>query len=436
MVYWVTAAIWCSHRISINFDYNDVTHLPDWSVQGARGHMDRLIRNYSECGVRRLFYRVSVQGRVSCPLEEMRIYEGYPGWPPSLELLLATGADPLAWFVESCNKYGIEPWAWITIFDSGGDDQLGDPFFQAHPEYFLLHRDGKTLYWGRPCYAYREARMHRVREAVEVASRGVVGILFSLRSHARHPGGNLNTDWGFNPPVVEEYMRRYGDDPRSLELSRTEAGIRFVMLKTEYVTQLMADVRAAIPHIRIMLMVERTVFPEQWSEAKITDPDTAVRLRVVDELCLCGAEPQWIGTAYNDPPIPLTKWVKVYGGDIDTNRAIQAAAREIMTTKPRINSITLHEANRLTTEDKFRTIRDVVETYGWATGAFPPGDTNRDDRVDRSDVQLSIEQFLAGREAGGRPEFDVWPPQPTGRGDGSFDLRDVIEIMRLSLTGP
>ena len=363
-----------THWLCISFDYNTVTHLPGWTVEGARPHMENLIAEYGKCGVRRIFYRCSIIGREATRINEIPIFEGAKGWKPSLELLLATGADPFEWFIEACKKNHIEPWAWITVEDSVDKGPLADPYFTAHPDQFLQYREGADVIHGRPCYAYPDARAHRVREAVEIAAKGGAGILFDLRSHAAVPRGDMNIDWGFNPPVVEEYTKRYGKDPRTLDLKGTEDGVRFVMLKTEYYTQLLQDIRAALPHERIMMAVEPTVFPKQWSTAKITNPEEEVRTGAVDELMLLQGNPSWIGEpAQTQKKTPMTLWWKVYGGGMDTNKAILSMFDKVMHHEQRESGLCLFEASRLWEQSNFDTMRQAITDNGWSLTDPLPG---------------------------------------------------------------
>ncbi len=371
----VLSTVLSSHWLCIHFDYNTVTHLPGWSVENARPHMENLIGEYAKCGVRRIFYRCSVIGREATRINEVPLFEGAQGWKPGLELLLATGADPLVWFIDICKEKGIEPWAWITLEDSGDKGPLADPYFLAHPDQFLQYREGTDVIYGRPCYAYPEARAHRVREAVEVAAKGVHGILFDLRSHAGVRKGDMNIDWGFNPPVVEEYTKRYGKDPRQPALFKTEDGVRFVMLKTEYYTKLLQEIRAAIPGQRIMMAVEPTVFPKQWGAAKITNPEEEVRVGAVDELLLLQSNPSWIGEpAQTQKHTPMTTWFKCYGGGMDTNKAILKEFDTIMHHETRVNGLSLFEASRLWEQSNFDTMRQAIADNGWSLTDPLPGE--------------------------------------------------------------
>jgi hypothetical protein len=374
-----TSYVPSTHWLCISFDYNTVTHLPGWTVDGARPQMENLIGEYAKCGVRRIFYRCSILGREATRIDEIPLFEGAKGWKPALELLLGTGADPYDWFVEACKRNNIEPWAWITLEDSGDKGPLADPFFTAHPEYLLQNRDGTAGFPGHPCYAYPEARAHRVREAVEIAAKGGAGILFDLRSHSS-ARGDYNVDWGFNQPIVDEYTKRYGKDPRELALMRTEDGVRFAMLKTEYYTQLLQDIRAAIPRrpdgglTRIMMAVEPTVFPKQWSTPKITNPEEEVRTGAVDELLLLQGNPSWIGEpAQTQKKTPMTLWWKVYGGGMDTNKAIVSMFDKVMHHEQRENALCLFEASRLWEQSNFDTMRQAITDNGWSLTAPLPG---------------------------------------------------------------
>ena len=103
---------------------------------------------------------------------------------------------------------------------------------------------------GVPEYAFRENRERMERIVAELYERypDLDGVAFSIRSHSLSRGGDWaelgggNLFYGFSDPVVEEFQRRYGIDPRK-EAYDEQA---FLKLRGEYFTQMLDGVSKII----------------------------------------------------------------------------------------------------------------------------------------------------------------------------------------------
>jgi len=82
---------------------------------------------------------------------------------------------------------------------------------RAHPEYTVCDRSGQVRQWGVLCYAYPEVRVYLI-ERIErlLADYGWDGVFLCLRSQAR-PAEHAD-HFGFNEPVRQDYLARYGRD--------------------------------------------------------------------------------------------------------------------------------------------------------------------------------------------------------------------------------
>jgi len=60
---------------------------------------------------------------------------------------------------------------------------------------------------GFPCFAYPEVREHELKIIDELLEYPIDGVAICARTHVR---ANNGEEYGFNPPVVEEYQKRYG----------------------------------------------------------------------------------------------------------------------------------------------------------------------------------------------------------------------------------
>lgn len=124
--------------------------------------------------------------------------------------------DPYDACVREAKRRGLKVIAQISIFDLWFPG-LEDRFYEQHPQYLMLHKNQGLCYQGVPCYAEKGAQDYCIAEVKELVERGAEGIIFDMGSHQLGwwpPGyGNPQADsFGFNPPVVEEFRRRYGVD--------------------------------------------------------------------------------------------------------------------------------------------------------------------------------------------------------------------------------
>ena len=232
--------------------------------------------------------------------------------------------DPLESCVRHAHKHGIKVYPEVTIFDSL---YYAPPmeFFQQHPEYTWVSRDGKKHIPGVPCYAYPEVRKYRIEQMKELCAYGIDGIKLCPRSHSPWPGrkaggGNEGSrGYGFNQPVVEEYVRRYGKDPRQASPD-SEDEIRFVQLKAEFLTQFLREVKevtSAAGKKLTMVIAPNMVDPVK-ADWMYIDADTLARQRIVDELCVMGkasADLSHWRTLAGD--LRLTTWASIHAKTYD-----------------------------------------------------------------------------------------------------------------------
>ena len=161
------------------------------------------------------------------------------------------GCDPLREAVAAAHRHGLKLYAWTCLFDSKivrlkSGRLLCDPYLEAHPEWWLLSKDGRARLEGVPCYVYPEVVEHRLRHYHELlGDYEVDGIHLSTRSHARsNPGVVEVEDWyGYNETWIEGFKKRYGGvDPR-MERLPTYYMDRWIEFRGECVTDLIRKVR-------------------------------------------------------------------------------------------------------------------------------------------------------------------------------------------------
>jgi len=320
-------------QLTLNLDFFDVAIGTDcWDLADNRGEMDRLMATAAHYGVDRILFRVSICGveayrssvMYTADRKAFASYEGrvimdtgvgnIPSYIPRMALVMED-TDPLRDCVEACHRYGMECWAWVTVYDSM---YYAPPeeFFQQHPEYTWVSRDGSDHIPGVPCYAYPEVREYRLAQMRELAEGYEIdGIYLSMRSHSpwpfRREGGGVregcgSREYGYNEPVVAEYKRRYGADPREVPWDSLEA-VRFVELKGEFFKTWLAQVHEVTQGAGIDLaMNTQTVSADPLTAYWMYIPaDDIAREHVVEELCiLAGAE------------LDMNRWRLLADGDI------------------------------------------------------------------------------------------------------------------------
>jgi hypothetical protein len=154
--------------------------------------------------------------------------------------------DPYDVCVREATRRGLKVVAQISIFDLWFPG-LEDRFYERHPQYLMLHKNQGLCYQGVPCYAEKGAQDYCIAEAKELVERGAEGIIFDMGSHQLGwwpPGyGNPEADsFGFNPPLVEEFRRRYGVDVLQADFDKKQ----WYALHGEFFTQFLRKVKTAI----------------------------------------------------------------------------------------------------------------------------------------------------------------------------------------------
>lgn len=129
--------------------------------------------------------------------------------------------DPLEEAVRAAHKHGARIYAYMPMNEfvclRHGLLNLIDPVWWEAPRHFVNSRDESRFFLGMPCFGYpsvRERILNIIREACDY---GVDGLFLCTRSHSWRPGlrqtyPQRTDEFGFEPPVVEEYKRRHEAD--------------------------------------------------------------------------------------------------------------------------------------------------------------------------------------------------------------------------------
>ena len=165
--------------------------------------------------------------------------------------------DEFQALIEQAHPRGVQVYLYVDMFDEGwplappevravshhnpyhGQEIASQSRFTLnHPEYLLVDRSGEQRHYGIMCYAYPEVRTYRLNLYREVlADYDFDGLFICTRSQSR-PAAHAD-QFGFNPPIVEAYQRRYGlnilEEDFDLEAWRK--------LQGDYITQFFREVK-------------------------------------------------------------------------------------------------------------------------------------------------------------------------------------------------
>ena len=382
-------------ELTINIDFFDICIGTDtWDMRDCDAEMERLMALCAHFGVDRVHFRLSVCGAVCYHTKVMtpafeNVFAKYKiegldtccANIPSLHRRMGQvmrRIDPLAAAAKYAHKHGMEIYAWITIFDSM---YYAPPteFFQKHPEFTWVSRDGKKHVPGVPCYAYPEVRKYRLDQVREVLAYDIDGIKFSVRSHSPWPGrrsggGNEGArGYGFNEPVVKEYIRRYGNDPRKAKPDSLDE-LRFVQLKADFLNQFLREVKQVTSKAgkKLVMNTSASIADPIRANWMHVDADTIARERIVDELSIMAGSnanlSRWRLLA--DGKLKMTTWSGIHGRTYDQCLKRMRVGFRALLDNPTSDGSTYHELANLIYPDCWEeAIVDVVKEWQAAKAA-------------------------------------------------------------------
>jgi len=191
--------------------------------------------------------------------------------------------DPLAQACRIGHRVGLPVFVWMTVYDEGLK-RYGhySALLREHPEYQWVDRSGKNHFEGVPCYAFPQARRFRVEMVQEVCRYPVDGIFLSFRSHSvQSESYRQAKEFGYEPPVVDEYRRRHGLDIRTQDFDRE----KWHRLKGEFFTQLLREIRTAVgPWRPVHVVILHGVDGPSGKSQHALDMPTWVRDKLVDAI--------------------------------------------------------------------------------------------------------------------------------------------------------
>lgn len=307
--------------VSMHCDFFGIVRDPAlWDLNQFDAHVAEMMAQSRAAGVDRIFYRVDATGEVVYPSTVMTVFngtnygdaQGLAQEYSSRTIRVLTEHDPLETCIRHAHAQGMEIYAWITPFDRAyGAADLWDSWLYDRPGYqWITPTAGPNpsygsgdVFFGMPCFAYPEVRARQVAEFQELsATYDLDGFAICWRKHGSGPG---NFEAGFNEPVLRDYTARWGQNPLELDIRPdTEAGIRFSTLKSEYVTQLLREIRQATGPLPLLIMNAYCCASPQ-SSYRYVDYDAIVSAGLSDEVWLWRTNP----VAHS---LPQTWWYHMY----------------------------------------------------------------------------------------------------------------------------
>ncbi len=206
-------------RLTMDIDFHDLTYIG----KGSKADLEKLFDQMAEAGFDAAIMDCFWCGKAMYHSSLLPVFQNKAGWASAPQLAeVLQQWDPLAYAIELANQHGIKLLAYFRLLEEAYAPFDGHKFFRENPQYWWQSRCGMYRMVGWPCYNYPEVREHMLQRADDLRDHGVDGFLFGLsRSHIPYFNpyvqGRDGETFGYNPPVVEEFKRRYGVDLSSFE---------------------------------------------------------------------------------------------------------------------------------------------------------------------------------------------------------------------------
>jgi hypothetical protein len=123
-------------------------------------------------------------------------------------------------------------------------------FSKKNPQYAVVDRTLKNCQWGVLCLSYPEVRKHLIRRFLRLLRMGNFdGLFVCLRSQSKP--ADFADQYGFNDPIQQEYLKRYGSDIRCEDFDLQQ----WRDLLGEYLTCFFRELRKALSGEHLLLSV-------------------------------------------------------------------------------------------------------------------------------------------------------------------------------------
>ena len=170
---------------------------------------------------------------------------------------------------EIAAKLGMQAYLYVTLFDEGWPllpkkvrqasyhnrmhcqhVSWQSVFSKENPQYAVVDRTLRNRQWGVLCLGYREVRKHLIRRYIRLLQAGNFdGLFVCLRSQSKP--ADFADQYGFNDPIRQEYLNRYGSDIRNEKFDLQT----WRDLQGEYLTCFLKELRQALSDAHLPLFV-------------------------------------------------------------------------------------------------------------------------------------------------------------------------------------
>lgn len=271
-------------------------------IDSARSIEDTMEVLQKVSGVQRVYWRGLEEATwVRSMKERPENCRYYSFWVWMRRLYREVDPDVLA--VRAAKKRGMEIWGVGTLFDWGAAaDTPGFGDYPAnaesllrleHPEWAPVDKQGFRKQGGPIELAYPEARQALVKLHVdEVLRAGYDGM--SLLTYVENYSLRFQDEFGYSPPIVEEFKRRFKVDITREPFTRYASKEDWYRLRGEYVTAYLRELKAALARhgkkLGVFLAAHDLRKPQPWNVPELMrtsgmmhlDLETWAREGVVD----------------------------------------------------------------------------------------------------------------------------------------------------------
>lgn len=202
-----------------------------------------------------------------------------------------------------------DAWPLVDLFGPL-PDEAGRDLLRAHPEWLMADAEGAASLPGTPCYGLPEVRAARAAQIAALARAGAQGVCLSALPRPDWPADvNVARGYGFSAPLVEAFRERYGRDPREAPEGSVDRAL-FAGLKSEAMADLLAQIRALAPDLRLALAcAEADLLPHSATGAALDVPGY-IAAGLLDEVMVAARGPiNFLGLKlHTDGPLRVWAW--------------------------------------------------------------------------------------------------------------------------------
>ena len=339
-------------------------------------------RIYWEFGAGDLLFHLGKAGRLpTCDDVDDFSYRGDRLYAEAWRAFRETGVDPFTLALDYAHQIGMEFHAGYRpagfFFPTGLHLEQWNTggFYEQHPELRFITREGTVA--PRIAYTFPETRQYVISLFREIAQHPIDGICVI---YVRRP-----PLVGYEPPLVEGFIREFGEDPRQLD----EEEPRWLDYRCRILTEFMAELRQE------MIAVAR-----EQGRAKPIEITAMVSAREEENILHGMKVTDWIARGLVDTIIPYTMAPNLNSA-MESWPDVKDAAYWVELTKGTSCKLSLSVLPRWKSPEDYR--RKAAQLYGeGAESLFFWDSAGPDSRVNHSPSGNTMCRL------GHRDEIEAW----------------------------